>query len=184
MNDFIITLLFGWLGVHKFMQKKYALGVLYLCTLGLFGIGWLIDTITAFTKMTNGKQQTTQQQKSNVFSGGGVRASGKQLIKSFDTVIVGTFAKCDLDPESKREDLIFCVKPNWELSLQYWEYKKNPAYYVLHPNGADLGNVREGLAKILHDEYSDCEFKVYAIKKGYDEAHDCATYNIRIDIYR
>lgn len=184
MKDFIVTLLFGWLGVHKFMQKKYGLGILYLCTLGLFGIGWLIDTIKAFIQMTNGRQQAPAAQNQNVFSGGGYGASGKQLIKSFDTVIVGTFAKCDLDPESKREDLIFCVKPNWELSLKYWEYKKNPAYYVLHPNGADLGNIREGLAKILHDEYSDCEFKVYAIKKGYDDAHDCATYNIRIDIYR
>lgn len=35
MNDFIITLLFGWLGVHKFMQKKYGLGILYFFTLGL-----------------------------------------------------------------------------------------------------------------------------------------------------
>ena len=184
MHDFIITLLLGWLGVHKFLQKKYALGVLYLCTLGLFGIGWLIDTIMAFMRMTNGKQQTPEIQKSNTFLDGEVRASGKQLIKSFDTVIVGTFAKCDLDPESKREDLIFCIKPNWELYLKYWEYKKNPAYYVLHPNGTDLGNIREGLARILYDEYNDCEFKVYAIKKGYDDARDCATYNIRIDIYR
>lgn len=184
MNDFIITLLFGWLGVHKFMQKKYGLGILYFFTLGLCGIGWAVDTIGAFMRMTTGKQPAPAAQKPNTFSGGGVRAFGKQLIKSFDTVIVGTFAKCDLDPESKREDLIFCVKPNWELSLKHWEYKGNPAYYVLHPNGADLGNIREGLAKILYDEYRDCEFKVYAIKKGYDDAHDCATYNIRIDIYR
>ncbi|MEY8518619.1 TM2 domain-containing protein [Lachnospiraceae bacterium 29-84] len=181
MNNFIITLLFGWLGVHKFMQKKYVLGTVYLFTLGLFGIGWTIDTIMAFIRMVNGKQPETQ--KPNTFSSE-IRASGNQLIKSFDTVIVGTFAKCDLDPESKREDLIFCVKPNWELSLKHWEYKGNPAYYVLHPNGADLGNIREGLAKILYDEYRDCEFKVYAIKKGYDDVHDCATYNIRIDIYR
>ena len=185
MNDFIITLLFGWLGVHKFMQKKYGLGILYFFTLGLCGIGWAVDTIAAFTRMTTGKQPAPATQNPNTFSGGGgSRASGKQLIKSFDTVIVGTFAKCDLDPESKREDLIFCVKPNWELSLKHWEYKGNPAYYVLHPNGADLGNIREGLAKILYDEYRDCEFKVYAIKKGYDDVHDCATYNIRIDIYR
>lgn len=74
MNNFIITLLFGWLGVHKFLQKKYALGILYLCTLGLFGIGWLIDTITAFTRMTNGKQQTPAPQNPNIFSGGGVRS--------------------------------------------------------------------------------------------------------------
>lgn len=179
MSEFIITLLFGWLGVHKFIQKKYGLGILYFFTLGLFGIGWLIDTITAFMRMTNGNYQI-----SGIVSSGDVRSSSKQLIKSFDTVIVGTFANCDLDPESKREDLIFCVKPNWELSLKYWEYKGEPAYYVTHPNGADLGNVRAGLAKILHDEYGDCEFKVIAIKRGYDNKNNCSTYNIRIDIYR
>lgn len=72
MKDFIVTLLFGWLGVHKFMQKKYGVGILYLCTMGLFGIGWLIDTIKAFTQMTNGQQQAPATQNPNVFSGGGV----------------------------------------------------------------------------------------------------------------
>ena len=43
MKDFIITLLFGWAGVHKFMQKKTAMGILYLFTFGLFGIGWIVD---------------------------------------------------------------------------------------------------------------------------------------------
>lgn len=64
MNDFIITLLFGWLGVHKFKQKKYGMGILYLCTLGLFFIGWWIDTIVAFVKMLKGEQQISENQLS------------------------------------------------------------------------------------------------------------------------
>ncbi len=71
MNDFIITLLFGWLGVHKFMQKKYGLGILYFFTLGLCGIGWAVDTIAAFTRMTTGKQPAPATQNPNTFSGGG-----------------------------------------------------------------------------------------------------------------
>ena len=184
MSDFIITLLLGWLGVHKFMQKKYGLGVLYLCTLGLFGIGWIIDTILAFIRMVSGKQKKPTTQVLSMFSEIGNEDSGKQLIKSFDTVIVGTFTKCDLDSETKREDLISYVKPNWELYLKYWEYKGKPVYYALHPNGIDLGNIRAGLAEILYNEYNDCEFKVYATKKDYDDIHDCLTYNIRIDIYK
>lgn len=43
--DFIICLLFGVLGVHKFREKKTGVGLLYLFTGGLFGIGWLIDCI-------------------------------------------------------------------------------------------------------------------------------------------
>lgn len=45
---FIITLLFGWLGVHKFMAGKTGMGFLYLLTFGLFGIGWIIDTVKSF----------------------------------------------------------------------------------------------------------------------------------------
>ena len=71
MNDFIITLLFGWLGVHKFMQKKYGLGILYFFTLGLCGIGWAVDTIAAFTRMTTGKQPAPATQNPNTVSGGG-----------------------------------------------------------------------------------------------------------------
>lgn len=43
MSKFLITLFLGWAGVHKFMEKKTGMGILYLCTLGLFGIGWTID---------------------------------------------------------------------------------------------------------------------------------------------
>lgn len=65
MNDFIITLLFGWLGVHKFKQKQYGLGILYFFTLGLCGIGWIVDTIVEFMKMKTGKQPAPEMQKLN-----------------------------------------------------------------------------------------------------------------------
>lgn len=47
MFNFLITLFFGWLGIHKFMQKKPVIGILYFFTFGLFGIGWIIDIIKA-----------------------------------------------------------------------------------------------------------------------------------------
>ena len=42
---FIICLFFGYLGIHKFMEKKIGMGVLYLFTMGLFGFGWLFDCV-------------------------------------------------------------------------------------------------------------------------------------------
>lgn len=43
-GKFVICFFFGFLGVHKFMEKKTGLGLLYLFTLGLFGFGWIIDS--------------------------------------------------------------------------------------------------------------------------------------------
>lgn len=47
---FILCILFGAFGVHKFYEGKIALGILYLCTGGLCGIGWIIDAIKLFFK--------------------------------------------------------------------------------------------------------------------------------------
>jgi TM2 domain-containing membrane protein YozV len=35
--------IFGFLGAHRFYYGKKISGVIYLCTLGLLGIGWLFD---------------------------------------------------------------------------------------------------------------------------------------------
>jgi len=42
---FLLCLFLGYFGVHKFYEGKIGMGVLYVLTVGLFGIGWLIDTI-------------------------------------------------------------------------------------------------------------------------------------------
>lgn len=47
MFDFIITLFFGMFGVHKFKEGNTTLGVIYLFTMGLFGIGWLYDVFVS-----------------------------------------------------------------------------------------------------------------------------------------
>ena len=48
MADFLITLFLGPLGVHKFIKGEHVLGFVYLFTFGLFGIGWIIDVISAY----------------------------------------------------------------------------------------------------------------------------------------
>ena len=44
-TDFVICLLFGWLGVHKFREKNIKMGIIYIFTIGFFGIGWIVDCI-------------------------------------------------------------------------------------------------------------------------------------------
>ncbi|MGL5614822.1 MAG: NINE protein [Sarcina sp.] len=44
-----VCILFGVLGIHRFLAKKPVSGVLYLFTGGLFGIGWIWDIISIAT---------------------------------------------------------------------------------------------------------------------------------------
>ena len=63
MKDFLITLFLGWLGIHRFMKKKYITGAIWLCSFGLFGMGWFVDTVVAFVKMLKGEQPISEMQQ-------------------------------------------------------------------------------------------------------------------------
>lgn len=47
---FVLCVLLGFLGAHKFYEGKAGMGILYLFTCGLFGIGWFIDCIVLLCK--------------------------------------------------------------------------------------------------------------------------------------
>lgn len=48
--SFFLCLFFGYLGIHKFYEGRILLGIVYLCTVGLFGIGIIFDLISLFFK--------------------------------------------------------------------------------------------------------------------------------------
>jgi TM2 domain-containing membrane protein YozV len=52
-----LTIIFGFLVIHRFYVGKVGTGVLYLFTAGLLGFGWIIDIFTVafgnFTDKTN-----------------------------------------------------------------------------------------------------------------------------------
>ena len=47
---FFLCLFLGGIGAHKFYEGKGGQGVLYLLTVGLFGIGWIIDIFVILGK--------------------------------------------------------------------------------------------------------------------------------------
>lgn len=48
--SFLLCLFLGYIGAHKFYEGKIGMGILYLFTCGLFGIGWMIDCIALLFK--------------------------------------------------------------------------------------------------------------------------------------
>lgn len=49
--DMILCICFGCLGIHKFYEGNTKVGLIYLFTLGLFGIGWIIDIFVLGKKL-------------------------------------------------------------------------------------------------------------------------------------
>lgn len=47
---FLLCLLLGFVGAHKFYEGKALSGLLYIFTCGLFGIGWFIDCLVLLFK--------------------------------------------------------------------------------------------------------------------------------------
>jgi restriction system protein len=47
---FFLCLFLGYFGAHKFYEGRVLLGLVYLFTAGLFGIGYLIDLLVLLFK--------------------------------------------------------------------------------------------------------------------------------------
>lgn len=47
---FWLCLFLGIFGVHKFYEGNTKMGIIYLCTFGLCGVGWIIDILILLTK--------------------------------------------------------------------------------------------------------------------------------------
>jgi TM2 domain-containing membrane protein YozV len=63
----LLTFFFSVIGVHRFMRGQVGLGILYILTGGLFGVGGLIDFIISLVKL--GSYQTDYYEFSYVPNG-------------------------------------------------------------------------------------------------------------------
>ncbi|MEG2843750.1 MAG: TM2 domain-containing protein, partial [Ruthenibacterium sp.] len=61
--ELCVTIFTGFLGGHYFVKGKVGLGILYLLTFGLFGIGWIVDCVKAAMEVyTISKSKTEKVQ--------------------------------------------------------------------------------------------------------------------------
>ncbi len=96
---FILALILGMYGGHYFYLGKYKKAVLYLCTVGLFGIGWLYDVVKYFRAMVYPeKTEPTIQVESEIKNETPTDdINPKSYLQSFDKVDQYNFDK-ELEP--------------------------------------------------------------------------------------
>lgn len=56
---FLMCVFGGWLGLHQFYVGNVKKGLIYMCTLGLFGFGWFIDIFLMIGNMNNQRWYNT-----------------------------------------------------------------------------------------------------------------------------
>lgn len=163
----LIAILLGWCGGYRFYKKQVALGLLYLVTFGLFGIGWLVDIILSIkpTALVSISPPAI-------------------LVNSFYTKVVGVTYPCTQGGCVSRQEALGSTRRKDTLSIEQFEYEGKPAFrVVLDRNHSDIGNLSAELARELSIKYVDCTFKIseYEVTGGNGNNYGC---NIKLEIYK
>ena len=58
---YLLWFFFGWFGIHKFYLGKPFMGVLYALTMGICGLGLLLDLFTIPTQVRSANWKLRQQ---------------------------------------------------------------------------------------------------------------------------
>lgn len=91
MEGILLAILLGWAGGYRFYKKQYLLGVIYLLSCGLCGVGWIIDI---FCSISNSQKMDRQNQTMRNYSTGNnlrtYRVKQSDLLSGFEKVNVST----------------------------------------------------------------------------------------------
>ena len=60
MKGILIAIFGGLFGGYRFYKKQTLMGVLYLCTAGLYFVGWIIDMSSAYREYFESKIPTSE----------------------------------------------------------------------------------------------------------------------------
>ena len=146
MTGLLIAIFLGFLGGYRFYKKQYILGVVYLLTFGLFGIGWFIDIFLAIREMMGLKGQ----------------------IESTETVM-GAFAECKKNPDKKRVEILQTLSVGSPLTLEIDTYNGAQYYIVVDPKtGLDIGSLRAETSAAIRKDCPNAQMSATLIDKNID----------------
>ena len=60
---YLLCYFLGFLGAHKFYFNKKGIGIIYLFTFGIFGIGWVYDIFTLRRQLENAVRSEVMKAK-------------------------------------------------------------------------------------------------------------------------
>lgn len=88
----LVTIFLGWAGIHRFLDRKFVTGVLYLLTFGLFGIGWIVDIFVEINHAAKDKRIRHIEQPEPVSAPPKTISNRPQPTKCTSPVVEKTFA--------------------------------------------------------------------------------------------
>lgn len=148
MNGLIIAVFFGWLGAYRFYKKQNVIGIIYFFTFGLFGIGWVLDIISAYKEYKN---------------------QSETPVLMLDTRVMGAFAECRKDENKKRADVIQNMNIGDKIIMETALYQGAPFFLVVDKNSnLDIGALPKDLSRQIKGIYKNPVFEAELTKKDLD----------------
>ena len=145
-TKFIIVILLGWLGIHKFMEKNTKMGRVYLFSFGLFGIGWIVDIIKSLFDLLNENKKSVNQCNSYF----------APIEKAPETT--AEIQKPPIKPESEKNYNLFnkCIN-DYYLAYEYEEKIAMPEINAIKGNGGEKITFKQE----PDNEYDNCAVALY-----------------------
>ena len=149
MTGMLIAIFLGWAGGYRFYKKQTGLGILYLLTFGLFGIGWLVDIYQAIRAM--------------------MKINTVPNVLNSTEQVMGAFAECKKDPSRKRVEIIQGLSVGDPLNLEIGFYEGSPFYMVVDPHtGMDIGALPSEVSKTIRSQFQDAKLSATLTKRDMD----------------
>ena len=148
----LITYFLGLFGVHKFIDGDKKNGFLYLFTAGLFGVGWIHDTVVATVDVIKFYSNNHNKSSATTISNGNpvLSEDGNMYTK-----LRGVTKDCVNVIGLNRQTALDNLDLNAKVHFQKSESNGCDILLVVTEDGVDLGEISYERSAILINEFAD-----------------------------